>query len=180
MLEDRDSDGCIQFLEVKAAVLKTARAYHLRHQFLPMAAPAFGITDDNWGFQWSHARRVLKIDDLTRYPLMPAPDSLEPTRRPLTTQEAKMWMHELLGDTLNKASKITSHSCKCTCLSYLAKRGASFEERLILGYHANSMKMALVYSRNSAARPLALLTHVLSEIKLGIFDPDCTRSGRAT
>ena len=178
MLEDRDSDGCIQFLEAKTAVHKTARAYHLRHQFLPMAAPAFGVTDDNWGFQWTHARRVLKIDDLTRYPLMPAPDSmLEPTRRPLTTQEAKMWMHELLGDTLNKASKITSHSCKCTCL-YLAKRGASFEDRLILGYHANSMKMALVYSRDSAARPLALLTHVLSEIKLGVFDPDCTRSGR--
>ena len=179
MLEDRDSDGIIQFLEAKTAVHKTARAYHLRHQFLPMAAPAYGVTDDNWGFQWTHARRVLKVDDLNRYPLMPAPDSvLEPTRRPLTTQEAKLWMHELLGDSLSKASKITSHSCKCTCLSYLAKRGASFEDRLILGYHANSMKMALVYSRDSAARPLALLTHVLGEIKRGVFDPDCTRSGR--
>ena len=40
------------------------------------------------------------------------------------------------------------------------------------------MKMALVYSRDSAARPLALLAHVLNEIKQGTFDPDCTRSGR--
>ena len=60
----------------------------------------------------------------------------------------------------------------------LAKRGASFEDRLVLGYHANSMKMALVYSRDSAARPLALLSHVLGEIKQDTFDPDCTRSGR--
>ena len=179
LIEDRDGEQCIQFLEAKTAVHKTARAFHVRHQYLPMAAPSFGVTDDNWGFQWTHARRVLKIDDLSKFPLMPAPDSmLEPTRRPLSTQEAKLWMHELLGDLVSKASKITSHSCKCTCLSFLAKRGASFEDRLVLGYHANSMKMALVYSRDSAARPLALLAHVLNEIKQGTFDPDCTRSGR--
>ena len=179
LIEDRDEEQCIQFLEAKTAVHKTARAFHVRHQYLPMAAPSFGVTDDNWGFQWTHARRVLKIDDLSKFPLMPAPDSmLEPTRRPLTTQEAKLWMHELLGEHVSKTAKVTSHSCKCTCLSFWAKRGASFEDRLILGYHANSMKMALVYSRDSAARPLALLSHVLSEIKQGTFDPDCTRSGR--
>jgi hypothetical protein len=104
LVEDREDEQCIQFLEARTTVHKTARAFHVRHQYLPMAAPAFGVTDDNWGFQWTHARRVLKIDDLTRYPLIPAPDSmLETTRRPLTTQEAKMMMHELLGDTLNKA-----------------------------------------------------------------------------
>ena len=177
LFEDRDDEHQIRFLEARTAVHKTARAFHLRHQFLPMAAPSYGITDDNWGFQWVHARRLLRIDNLAQYPLMPAPDSmLEPTCRPLTTQEAKLWMHELLGDTL--IAKITSHSCKCTCLSFMAKRGASFEDRLILGYHANSLKMALVYSRDSVARPLALLTHVLTEIKQGTFDPDCTRSGR--
>ena len=54
----------------------------------------------------THVQRVLKIDDLTRYPLMPATDSmLEPTWRPSTTREAKMWMHELLDDTLNRAPK---------------------------------------------------------------------------
>ena len=120
----------------------------------------------------------MRIDNLAQYPLMPAPDSmLEPTCRPLTTQEAKLWMHELLGDTL--IAKIASHSCKCTCLSFMAKRGASFEDRLILGYHANSLKMALVYSRDSVARPLALLTHVLTEIKQGTFDPDCTQEREA-
>ena len=40
------------------------------------------------------------------------------------------------------------------------------------------MKMALVYSRDSISRPLALLAHVLMEIRTGIFEPDNTRSGR--
>ena len=179
LLEDKDKDGTVQFLEIKTSVHKTARAFHLRHQFLPMSAPAFGITDDNWALQWVEARRVLKIDDPAVFPLMPAPDSvLEPTRRPLSTQEAKLWMHELLGDSIGKQSKTTTHSCKCTCLSFLAKRGVSYEDRLTLGYHANSMRMALVYSRDSVARPLAVLAHVLDEVKRGIFDPDSTRSGR--
>ena len=38
--------------------------------------------------------------------------------------------------------------------------------------------MALVYSRDSISRPLALLAHVLMEIRAGIFEPDNTRSGR--
>ena len=60
----------------------------------------------------------------------------------------------------------------------LAKRGASYDDRLILGYHSNALKMALVYSRDSSARPLALLCHVLGEIRSGVFSPDDTRSGR--
>ena len=38
--------------------------------------------------------------------------------------------------------------------------------------------MTMTYSRDSAARPLAILSHVLKEIRDGQFEPDCTRSGR--
>lgn len=80
---------------------------------------------------------------------------------------------------MKEDSKLTSHSCKSTCLSFMAKRGASFEDRLCLGYHANSAKsMALVYSRDGASRPLALLEHMLCEVRNGIFEPDNSRSGR--
>ena len=40
------------------------------------------------------------------------------------------------------------------------------------------MRMALTYSRDSLARPLALLSHVLMEIRTGLFEPDNSRSGR--
>jgi hypothetical protein len=60
----------------------------------------------------------------------------------------------------------------------MAKRGVNFEDRLVLGYHTNKLRMAMTYSRDSAARPLAILSQVLMEIREGTFDPDCTRSGR--
>ena len=180
LLPDFDSDGQLQFLEMKASVHKTARAFHLRHMFLPVAAPAFGVTQDCWGEQWMKARTLLGIGDLSVFPLMPAPDSsLEPTKRPISTLEAKKWIHHLLGPELLKpGAKLTSHSCKCTCLSFLAKRGVNFEDRLVLGYHTNKLRMAMTYSRDSAARPLAILAQVLQEIRDGVFDPDSTRSGR--
>ena len=180
LIQDRDDQGLLHFLEIKASVHKTARALHLRHMFLPVAAPAVGVTDECWGEQWMHVRRILKIDDLNVYPLMPAPDSnLEATPRPVSTSEAKRWIQYLLGSDLVKAGMtLTSHSCRCTCLSFLAKRGASYEDRLVLGYHANKLRVAMTYSRDSAARPLALLCQVLQEIREGQFEPDCTRSGR--
>ena len=177
---DRDPEGILQFLEVHTAVHKTARAFHLRHMFLPVAAPSHGVTTDNWGEQWIEVRRLLAIQDLKEFPLMPAPDSnLEPTRRPISTSEAKQWMHHLLGqDLMRPGARLTSHSCKCTCLSYLAKRGAGYEDRLVLGYHSNKLRMTLTYSRDAAARPLAILASVLREIREGKFQPDATRSGR--
>ena len=180
LLPDFDNQGKLQFLEIQSSVHKTARAFHLRHMFLPVAAPATGVTDDCWGEQWMRVRDTLRINNLSVYPLMPAPDSvLEPTRRPISTAEAKRWIHHLLGPELVKpGAKLTSHSCKCTCLSFMAKRGVNFEDRLVLGYRTNKLRMAMTYSRDSAARPLAILAQVLTEIREGTFDPDCTRSGR--
>ena len=168
LLPDFDNQG-LQFLEIQSSVHKTARVFHLRHMFLPVAAPATGVTDDCWGQQWMQARENLRINDLSFYPLMPAPDSaLEPTRRPISTVEAKHWIHHLLGPELVKpGAKLTSHSCKCTCLSFMAKRGVNFEDRLVLGYHTNKLRMAMTYSRDSAARPLAILAQVLMEIREG-------------
>jgi hypothetical protein len=60
LVEDSEDEQCIQFLEARIAVREMARAFHVRHQYLPIAAPAFGVTDDNWRFQWTHARRVFK------------------------------------------------------------------------------------------------------------------------
>ena len=138
--------------------------------FLPLSAPATGVTDDAWGAQWLEVRKILCTENMAHFPLMPAPNfALEATRRPVSTHEAKLWIgHLLCLEDVNKA-KLTSHSCKCTCFSFLAKRGASIEDRLVSGYHSNKLRMALTYSRDSMARPLALLSHVLMEIRTGVF-----------
>ena len=111
---------------------------------------------------------------------MPAPNSAqEPTERPLSSTEAGSWMRALLKvDCTNKTVRYSSHSLKATCLSYAAKRGLSFEDRLSFGYHTQSLKMALMYSRDGASRPLRVLDGLLKEIRNRHFNPNDTRSGR--
>lgn len=172
ILVDRDTDGNAVGLEVKTSIHKTARALQFRHMFLPMTAPAIGVTQDRWADQWMDVRKRLQIEDMKVFPLLPAPDSqLQPTKRPVTTTECKKWMHHLLGfKTSEDGIKISSHSCKATMLSFLAKRGAPIEDRLVLGYHSNKLRVAMTYSRDSSARPLALLSHMLKEIREPIFE----------
>lgn len=148
--------------------------------FLPISAPAEGAVEDGWGTNWLQVRQKLGISDLKQYPLMPAPGTdLCATQRALTTAEAKKWLRMLLGpERISETDRLTSHSCKATCLSFMAKRGVSLEDRLVLGYHSNKLRVGLVYSRGSAARYLALLANVLKEIREGVFEPDNTRSGR--
>ena len=181
LLYDRDLSGTLAFLEAHATVHKTCRALRLRHQFLPLVAPAIGVTADLWGEGWLQCRSEMKILDLSSYPLMPAPsqDGM-PTVRALTASEAGKWMRLLLGNPQSEdvAVKLTSHSFKATRLSMLSKRGCSFEDRLALGYHTSGLRIALSYSRDGASRPLAILCAVLREIRHGVYGPDETRSGR--
>ena len=180
LLEDLDSSGACAYIEVSTGVHKTAKALQLRHMYLPLVAPCEGVTSGNWGTEWCRVRKELGIHDLSVYPLMPAPNSQrEATVRPLSTSEAGSWMRDLLKiDNADKSQRFSSHSLKATCLSYAAKRGLPFEDRLSLGYHTHSLKMALVYSRDGASRPLRVLETLLREIRLKRFDPNDTRSGR--
>ena len=106
-----------------------------------------------------------------------------PSVRPLSTAEAAKWLQLILMQQSAKMSvqpplKYTTHSFKATCLSFLAKFGAAFEDRLALGYHTDQVRMALRYSRDGASRPLRVLEECIHEIRAGRFLPDETRSGR--
>ena len=179
-LEDISESGACAYIEVSTGIHKTARSLQMKHLYLPLVAPCEGVVDGNWGEMWCKCRRELGIHDLQNFPLMPAPNSdHEPTERPLSSTEAGSWMRALLKvDCANKAVRYSSHSLKATCLSYAAKRGLSFEDRLSLGYHTQNLKMALVYSRDGASRPLRVLEALLKEIRNKTFNPNDTRSGR--
>ena len=101
----------------------------------------------------------------------------------MSTSEAGKWISLLLQKNCEafKAAaplRYTSHSFKATTLSYLAKYGCAFEDRLALGYHVDQLRMALRYSRDGASRPLRVLENCLHAIRIGRFHPDETRSGR--
>ena len=72
-----------------------------------------------------------------------------------------------------------THSMKATLLSWAAKRGLPPDVRTALGYHVQvGQDSTLTYSRDALARPLRKLEAMLSEVRLGTFDPDVSRSGR--
>ena len=73
LIYDESSTGALAYIEASVAVHKTARAMNLRHQFLPLVAPAVGVTSDNWVTQWQQVRDKLGLM-LVVHPLMPAPD----------------------------------------------------------------------------------------------------------
>ena len=52
------------------------------------------------------------------------------------------------------------------------------EDRRTLGYHQDGNRVPLTYSRDGAARPLAILESLVAEIASGAFKPDSTCSGR--
>ena len=149
----------IRYISCKVSTHKAMHASAFRFRFLELCAPAHGVVDSDWIGCWMDARASVGIQEV--HPPMPAP-SVEgkPTVRPLGTDECGSWLRLLLQ--LNPVAsqnevRITSHSCKCTILSYAAKRGLPHEERLVLGHHAHQGRMADVYARDAEARPMRMM-----------------------
>ena len=61
-------------------------------------------------------------------------------------------------------------------LSFLAKRGIEMADRLLPGYQISPFTMDLTCSRDGMAMPLQILSDM--EIRIGVYIPDRTRSGR--
>ena len=183
---DHDEHGVPAFLETRCGSHKTMRAQMHRHQFLPMCAPVIGVNGSDWTARWLNLRSIMGIELPPHGLIMPAPDRHGlPSQRPLDTSECSKWLRMLLHvnpsstdlpDVLTR--KVSSHSLKCTFLSFAAKRGLPVPDRLLLGYHSSPMQMALTYSRDGAAHSLLLLERLIGEIVSGAFRPDSTRSGR--
>lgn len=181
LLFDRDDSGDIIFVEASTGVHKTIHALQHRHQFLPLVAPALGVSNDNWAEKWEQVRNQLGMKLGPGCPLLPAPlEDRSFGKRMLSSQECSKWLRALINRqiVIDEQRKITSHSLKCTSLSMLAKRGVSMEDRLILGYHTSPFKVGLTYSRDAMSRPLMILEKLFAEIRQGKFNPDVTRSGR--
>ena len=181
LLLDFDQHGLIAYAELKISEHKTKHSSAFRDSFLHACAPGVGVVADNWLTTWTQVRSNLGISFDKGHPTMPAPPiEGEPGMRPLSTAEMKEWTVLLLtsvGQDL-EGRRVTSHSCKCTLLSWCSKRGLPWEDRLLLGGHTSSLRSAVVYSRDSLGRPLRLLEHLLMEVRAGRFLPDATRSGR--
>ena len=166
------------FLEVLTKHHKTAKKDSVK--LLPIVAPAFGITGDCWALTFVSLRNELLGDRAERPgPLLPAVSSEHPLKflqRPLEADEATSFLQFLL-DKFPNIQDWTSHSCKETPLSWLAKAGADKSMLEFLGRHVGSITSSDIYARGMQSRPLRKFVLTIKMIHVGTFDPDATRSG---
>eukprot|EP00438_Fugacium_kawagutii_P024617 Skav227276 [mRNA] locus=scaffold3803:182434:184323:+ [translate_table: standard] len=181
MFCDYDSLGELSYLEFRITEHKCKWSSAFRNSFMPAVCPAYGVTYANWATVWIQVRSQLGVCFQGGFPTMPAPNAdNSPSTRPLATDEMKYWVRVLLerqGLNLDERN-ITSHSCKCTLLSWLSKHGDQWEDRQVLGGHVSFLKSAITYSRDAMARPIRVLENLLDHVRTGTFRPDETRSGR--
>ena len=181
VLVDRDDTGKAVFIEFTIDDHKCSSSAVFRNTFLHAVAPCIGVSDNLWVESWLECRDELGISFDLKHPTMPAPDSVgKPTMRPLSTDEMKQWVAALLGrfGLLAEGRRLTSHSCKCTLLSWASKFGIAWDDRLVLGGHVGHLRSAITYSRDAMSRPLQMVEEMLTAIRRGTFKPDETRSGR--
>ena len=76
--------------------------------------------------------------------------------------------------------EFSSHSLKCTTLSWLAKAGSDPHHRLVLGHHSSQKGSLEVYSCDMLSAPLRTLEDMLRQIRIGALHPDLTRSGHVS
>ena len=150
---------------------------------LPLVAPAFGVSGQNWAAPWLAARRDQGLDASRIGTLLQAPAvDMTWTAVPMATLEFGAALRELLlrgGFAPEQLGNIGAHSLKATTLSWLAKRGVDKDTRRTLGYHVKADERSMeAYSRDSLAGPLRTLSSVINEIRVGRFVPDTTRSGQ--
>ena len=180
MIQDRDTAGQLIFLEFIIDEHKCVGSSVFRNSHLHAVAPCLGVVDDAWAERWLACRSSMELV-VGQSPVMPAPNiSGAPTSRPLSTPEMKLWVRQLLetGGHILNSRRITSHSCKTSILSYCAKFGIEWTDRMVLGGHVSHLKSVIIYSRDSLALPLQKMANMLKAIREGCFQPDNTRSGR--
>jgi len=169
------------YVEFKTREYKTKKANLWVGGVQVAVAPGLGVASNNSIPIWWKVRNRIHAPLSDGFPVMPSPgeDGLA-TRRPLSTSEVGAWVRMILGreDLLDQEHRITSHSCKSTLLSFLAKFNIDLQTREILGGHVGRLKSVLTYSRDSLAGPLRSLGSVPLAIRCGTFKPDELRSGR--
>ena len=169
------------FVEGGATDVKTARSAQLRTQLMPLVAPAHGIAQRPWAAQWFRERELQNVSGM-RHLLPSVGMDGNWVDVPCDLSIANRWLVSILqsfGVDPALLAGVTSQGLKATSLSWCAKFGMQAVPRQLLGHHIPShLTSAMTYSRDCLAAPLREYDEVLLQIRLGNFQPDCSRGGR--
>ena len=181
MLDDEN-----MFLELDAAVHKGSRTATTKAMLLPVVAPASGINDDCWAAEYLALRKKagLALPGKEPKPMLPAPKKGGTGwQERYTSQEMNSFMKKLFtdGGIPLEGRRISTHSCKATCISWCAKHDVSPEHRAVLARHSTAAQgPTALYTRDLVTAALRSLVKVLEAIRQQTFFPDRSRSGMIT
>ena len=175
------------YLELGTQHHKSSRKATLKRKLLPIVIPVVGINKQNWVELLLGLRKSagLNTQDLDNEPWWPAPleadgDAIKWGNRPVASDEISSWMVATLNVEEDQR-KISSHSAKVTCLSWLSKAGVGREDRDVLGRHVTILHGAgPLYARDLLSAPLRKLEETISQVASKVFLPDQNRSGMFT
>ena len=177
--DEGDANGLpLGYVEGQVGRSKTSYTTERKTMYLPMTSPRCGLTGKDWFKAWQFARLQAGVPRGEGIPTFPALTNQGWARVPITAGAAADWLRRILAALHFDLSlhNLGTHSAKTTTLSWAAKYGTPLETRQLLGYHTTGGSV-LVYSRDALSEPLRALSSVISDIRLGRFFPDNTRSG---
>ena len=177
--DEGDAHGLpIGYVEGQVGRSKTSYTTERKTMYLPMTSPRCGLTGKDWFKSWQLARLQAAVPRGDGIPTFPALTNQGWARVPITAGAAADWLRRILTALHFDLSlhNLGTHSAKTTTLSWTAKHGTPLDIRQLLGYHTIGGSV-LVYSRDALSEPLRALSSVISDIRLGRFFPDNTRSG---
>ena len=174
--------GTRGYVEAEVTRSKTSFSVDRKVRLLPMTATMNGVSGESWGEAWKSVVAEAGIQVGHGKPLLPGrtPDGWHPL--PLTAEAATSWLRSLLqtGEFFqdSRLQLLGTHSCKSTCLSWLAKWGATPDMRRLMGYHvADKMSTMLIYGKDNTSAGLREIDVILDAIRDGEFVPDSNRAG---
>ena len=169
------------YIEAQVARSKASFSVDRKVRLLPMTATMFGVLAEPWGRSWKDVLEKSGITVGSGKPLLPGrtPDGWHTL--PLSAEAATSWLRNLIQTSdyfqAERLPCIGTHSCKSTCLSWLAKWGATPDLRRLMGYHvADKMSTMLIYGKDNTSEGLREIDKILDAIKSGDFVPDARRA----
>ena len=169
------------YIEAQVVRSKTSFTTDRKVRLLPMTATMFGVVSEPWGMAWRSVLESSGVQIGHGRPLLPGRTPEGWHTLPLSAEAATNWLRSMIqtGDYFDerRLPDIGTHSCKSTCLSWLAKWGSSPDVRRLMGYHvADKMSTMLIYGKDNTSAGLREIDEVLDAIKSGDFLPDARRA----
>ncbi len=179
-----DSTGSVFVLQSGTQKHKTATTADKITTILPLVCLGHGFLKTSWAGTWLMLLQSMGWDQDRNY-LLPAFSEQQGQwlRRRMTSGEASLWLIECLAhqglEVFHDHPRLPStHSCKTTILSWMAKDGSfSISERQIMGHHLDKPSVsALTYGRQNFIPILVKVWKMMDRIASKVFLPDAKPS----